>query len=187
MDYLETKISGETKYHGVIVDVTLDEVELHTGEHTKREVVHHPGGVTVLPVDENGMAYLVRQFRYPFGKMVLECPAGKLEPGEEPRAAALRELSEETGLECGELVELGAIYATPGYCTETLHIYLALDLTQKEAHLDPGEYLNVERYPLDVLTKQCMAGEIRDGKTNVAVLKAARIMEERNGKKSADC
>ena len=91
MEYFETKLSGETKYHGVIVDVTLDEVALHTGEKTKREVVHHSGGVAVLPVDNDGTAYCVRQFRYPFGKMVLECPAGKLEPGEEPRAAALRE------------------------------------------------------------------------------------------------
>lgn len=181
MEYFETKLSGETKYHGVIVDVTLDEVALHTGEKTKREVVHHPGGVTVLPVDETGMAYLVRQFRYPFGKMLLECPAGKLEPGEEPRAAALRELSEETGLECAELLDLGHIYATPGYCTEVLHIYLALGLTQKQAHLDPGEYLNVEKHPLSELVERCMAGEINDGKTNIAVLKAARVLEARNG------
>ena len=93
MEYYETKIDGETKYKGVIVEVTLDNAALHTGERVKREVVHHPGGVTVLPVDENGMAYLVRQFRYPFGRMLLEAPAGKLEPGEEPRSAALRELS----------------------------------------------------------------------------------------------
>lgn len=186
MEYYETKISGETKYHGVIVDVTLDNVELHTGEKTKREVVHHPGGVAVLPVDENGMAYCVRQFRYPLGKMILECPAGKLEPGEEPRAAALRELSEETGLECRELIDLGAIYATPGYCTETLYLYLATGLTQKDAHPDEGEYLNVEKYPLSVLREQCMRGELCDGKTNVAVLKAAWIMEARNGKKSVD-
>lgn len=181
MEYFETKLSGATKYHGVIVDVTLDEVALHTGEKTKREVVHHSGGVAVLPVDADGMAYCVRQFRYPFGKMVLECPAGKLEPGEEPRAAALRELSEETGLECAELIDLGEMYATPGYCTETLHLYLALGLTQKQAHPDVGEYLNVEKYPLRELAERCMRGEIRDGKTNVAVLKAARIWEERNG------
>lgn len=187
MQYCETKIGGETKYHGVIVDVTLDDVELHAGEKTKREVVHHPGGVAVLPVDENGMAYCVSQFRYPLGKMILECPAGKLEPGEEPRAAALRELSEETGLECRELLHLGTIYATPGYCTEEISIYLALGLTQKDAHPDEGEYLNVEKYPLQELLEQCMRGELRDGKTNVAVLKAARIMEERNGKKSPDC
>ena len=181
MEYYEKRLSGETKYHGVIVDVTLDDVALHTGEQVRREVVHHPGGVTVLPVDENGIAYCVRQFRYPFGKMLLECPAGKLEPGEEPRAAALRELSEETGLECAELVDLGAIYATPGYCTETLYVYLALGLTQKEAHPDQGEYLNVEKYPLSELAARCMAGEISDGKTNVAVLKAMRILEERTG------
>ena len=181
MEYYETRIDGETKYKGVIVEVTLDNAALHTGERVKREVVHHPGGVTVLPVDENGMAYLVRQFRYPFGRMLLEAPAGKLETGEEPRSAALRELSEETGLVCDELIDLGASLASPGYCTEVLHIYLALGLHQHEAHPDAGEYLNVERYPLKELVEQCMRGELEDGKTNIAVLKAARVLEERNG------
>ena len=180
MEYFETKISGETKYHGVIVDVTLDDVALHTGERTRREVVHHPGGVTILAVDDEGFAYCVRQFRYPFGRMILEAPAGKLEKGEEHRDAALRELSEETGLECDELLYLGPNFATPGYCTEVLHIYLALGLHQKEAHLDQGEYLDVEKISLKDLVDMAMSGELEDGKTTIAVLKAARIPEEKN-------
>ena len=100
MEYTEKRLDGETKYSGVIVDVTLDNVELHDGTRTKREVVHHPGGVTVLAVDTDGMVYCVRQYRYVFGRMMLEACAGKLEYGEDPRSSALRELSEETGLVC---------------------------------------------------------------------------------------
>ena len=97
LDYFEKRVDGEVKYKGVIVTVRLDRAELHTGRIVRREVVEHPGGVTILPIDGDGNCYLVRQFRYPFGKMLLEAPAGKLEPGEEPRASAVRELSEETG------------------------------------------------------------------------------------------
>ena len=181
MKLFEETVDRKVVYQGKIVTLRTDIARLENGRMAGREVVEHPGGVCVLPWEENGDTYVVRQFRYPFGKMVLECPAGKLEPGEEPRAAALRELSEETGLECAELIDLGAMYATPGYCTETLRLYLALGLTQKQAHPDVGEYLNVEKYPLRELAERCMRGEIRDGKTNVAVLKAARIWEERNG------
>ena len=107
MDYFEKRVDGEVKYKGVIVTVRLDRAELHTGRIVRREVVEHPGGVTILPIDGDGNCYLVRQFRYPFGKMLLEAPAGKLEPGEEPRASAVRELSEETGFTADELVYMG--------------------------------------------------------------------------------
>ena len=179
MEYTEKRLNGELKYSGVIVDVTLDNVELHDGTLTKREVVHHSGGVTILPVDENGMCWCVRQYRYPFGRMVLECCAGKLEPGEEPRAAALRELGEETGLVCDELIDLGPSYASPGYCTEVLHVYLALGLHQGEAHPDAGEFVNVEQYHISELVDMVMDGRIKDGKTVIAVLKASKVLEER--------
>lgn len=179
MEYTEKRLDGEVKYSGVIVDVTLDNVELHDGTKTKREIVHHSGGVTILPVDENGMCTCVRQYRYAFGRMVLEACAGKLEPGEEPRSAALRELSEETGLVCDELIDLGASYASPGYCTEVLHIYLALGLRQGDAHPDQGEFVNVEQYHIDDLVDMVMDGRIQDGKTCIAVLKAARVLAER--------
>lgn len=177
MEYTEKRLGGETKYSGVIVDVTLDDVELHDGTRTKREVVHHPGGVTILPVDENGMVYCVRQYRYVFGRMMLEACAGKLEYGEDPQQAALRELSEETGLVCDELISLGEAYATPGYCSEILHIYLALGLHQHEAHPDVGEFVNVEQYHISELVDMVMEGKIKDGKTIIAVLKAAKVLE----------
>ena len=95
MEFTEKRIDGEEKYKGVIVRVRLDRVELCNGKMTRREVVEHPGGVCVLPVDENGVACCVRQFRYPMREHLLEAPAGKLEPGEEPLRCAERELSEE--------------------------------------------------------------------------------------------
>ncbi|MBQ5406635.1 MAG: NUDIX hydrolase [Oscillospiraceae bacterium] len=178
MDYFEKRVDGEVKYKGVIVTVRLDRAELHTGRIVRREVVEHPGGVTILPIDGDGNCYLVRQFRYPFGKMLLEAPAGKLEPGEEPRASAVRELSEETGFTADELVYMGPNYTSPGFSTEVLHIYLALGLHAGESHPDENEFLNVEKYSLKELSAMVMRGEIEDGKTIIAVLKAEKYLRE---------
>ena len=130
MEYIETRLDGETKYSGVIVDVTLDNVQLHDGTLTKREVVHHPGGVTILAVDTDGMVYCVRQYRYVFGRMVLEACAGKLEYGEDPRSAALRELSEETGYTVKPIKHFLTINE---YCFETMYVsnYFICEITGK--------------------------------------------------------
>ena len=149
MELIEEKLKTVTSYHGVIVNVRLDEARLPDGSTAKREVVEHPGGVTVLPLEADGTVWCVRQYRYPFSRTLLELPAGKLEPGEAPERAAARELSEETGLSAGRLQYLGANFTSPGYSQEVLHIYLARDLHHGAAHLDPGEFLNLERYPLD--------------------------------------
>lgn len=178
MDFTERRIDGKTVYEGVIVDVTLDNAELIDGKRVKREVVHHPGGVTVLPVDSDGSCYCVRQFRYPFGRMMLEAPAGKLECGEDHLECAVRELSEETGLTADKLIYLGENCTSPGYSTEVLHIYLALGLHEGESHPDEGELLNVEKHHIDELYKLVMDGEIKDGKTIIAVLKARNILNE---------
>ncbi len=179
MDYFEKRIDGEKKYEGVIVNVYLDRAELHTGRIVKREVVEHPGGVTILPIDAEGNCYLVRQFRYPFGRMLLEAPAGKLEKGEAPLYSAARELSEETGFSADELVYMGPNYTSPGISTEVLHIYLAFGLHGGKSHPDEGEYLNVEKYPLRELVEMVMRGEIEDGKTIIAVLKAEKYLQQR--------
>lgn len=179
MEYFERRIDGDTKYEGVIVSVRLDRAELCNGSVVKREVVEHPGGVTILPVEEDGTVWCVRQFRYPFSREMLEAPAGKLERGEDHRDCAERELSEETGLSCDELVYLGPVCTSPGFSTEVLHIYLALGLHRGKMHLDDDEFLNVEKHSLEELTDMIMSGEIDDAKTIIAVLKAAKYLEGR--------
>ena len=178
MEYFEKQINSEEKYKGIIVRVRLDEAELHTGKRVRREVVEHPGGVGILPVDADGNCYLVRQFRYPFGRMLLEAPAGKKEPGEEPLKCALRELSEETGLSADRMIDLGTCYTSPGFSTEILHLYLALDLHAGMVHPDQDEYLNVEKIPLATMKDMVMRNEISDGKTVIAILKASAYLKE---------
>lgn len=178
MDYTEKTISSEEKYRGLIVNVRMDKAELWDGSVVRREVVEHPGGVTILPVDDDGVCYMVRQFRYPMGRMMLEAPAGKLEKGEDPLECAVRELSEETGFSAERMIDLGSVCTSPGFSTEVLHIYLALGLCPGESHPDEGEFLNVEKYRLDELFRLVMDNEIDDGKTVVAVLKAKKYLEE---------
>ncbi len=177
MDLTEKTLSSEEKYRGIIVTVTLDHARLCDGRTVLREVVHHPGGVSVLPVDDEGFCYMVRQFRYPAGEQMLEIPAGKREQGEEPLHCAMRELSEETGFTADRVIDLGHFYATPGYCSEVIHVFLATGLHSGKSHPDDGEFLNVEKIHLDVLTDMAMSGEIIDAKSIVAILKAKRFLE----------
>lgn len=182
VDCTEKRIDGEIKYKGVIVNVRLDRAELVNGKIVRREVVEHPGGVTILPVDENGVCTMVRQFRYPHGKMILEAPAGKLEPGEDPFESAVRELSEETGYTADKWINFGPCFTSPGFSSEVLHIYMALGLHEGQSHPDEDEFLNTEKIPLSELSRMVMANEIEDAKTIVAVLKAEKYFKERAGK-----
>lgn len=186
MDYTEKKLKKVNRYDGIIVSVEVDNVLLSNGHTTMREVVSHPGGVTVIPVDDDGMVYCVRQYRYPFGTHMIETPAGKLEPGEDPMQCAVRELSEETGITAGRIIDLGEIYTSPGFSNEVLHAYLARDLSFGDSHPDDGELLNVEKLPLEKLERMTLSGEIKDAKTVIAVLKAARYMEGKDGPESPD-
>ena len=176
MEYTEKPLRRISSYRGVVVELTEDMVELTNGAHTVREVVHHPGGVCVAAVDNDGAVALVRQYRYPFGMTLLELPAGKLEPGEDPFPAARRELSEETGLEAGTWRDMGFIYVSPGISTEKLYLYLATDLRQGAAHPDPNEFLDVERMPLSKLVDMVESDQVHDAKTVVGALRAARLL-----------
>ncbi len=176
MAFFEKTLSSDEIFRGVIMSVHRDKVELQNGRTSFREVVEHSGGVGVLALLEDGTVPMVRQFRYPFGREVLEIPAGKLEPGEDPLSCARRELSEETGFEAASFTSLGRLFPSPGYCHEILYTYLARDLRHGDAHLDPGEFLSVEYFPLSELVAMAMRGELEDAKTVMAVLKADRIL-----------
>jgi len=176
MDLTEKRIDRKEIFKGHIFNIYLDEVEISDGSIRPREVVEHNGGVCVVAVDDDNNVFMVRQFRYAVGKEMLEIPAGKLEVGEDPFEAAKRELSEETGCSASEWTELGCMYPTPGYCSEKLYVYLARDLKKGEMHLDDGEILTVEKYPISEIVDMIMNGNISDAKTVFGVLKAARII-----------
>ena len=124
---------------------------------------------------------MVRQFRYPMGEVVLELPAGKLEPGEDPRDSGLRELAEETGLEPRTFLSMGCSYSSPGILAEKIHLYFARDLVQGHVHPDDGEFLEVIRVPYDQLMDMVARGEIKDGKTLAGILKASLLLKESKG------
>ena len=178
MDLTEVKLRRKDVFEGKIMTVHVDDVRLPNGEEATREVVDHVDGAAVLALDEANRVLVVRQYRYVFGKVLDELPAGKLERGEDPFECAVRELSEETGLTADKYVNLGSFCTSPGFCTEVLHIYLALGLHRGDMHLDPGEFLNVEKYKLDELVRMVMACEIDDAKTIIGVLKAHKYLED---------
>ena len=176
MDLTEHTVESRTLFEGHIVKLTLDRARLPDGTLADREVVYHPGGVAILALDEGENVALVRQYRYPMRQLLLELPAGKLDPGEDPRLAAARELSEETGLEAAEWTDLGEILASPGFCTERLHMYLARRLTHTEQHLDTDEFLDVVTVPFRQLVDQVMDGTITDAKTVATTLKVKVLL-----------
>ena len=176
MELTEKQVSSRQVFQGRILDVRVDTVTLPNGKEATREVVRHPGGVGVLALDEKNQILIVEQFRYAYGKLLEEIPAGKLERGEDPRQAAIRELKEETGAEAGAFSSLGELYPSPGYCGEIIRMYLAQDLRFGETHLDEDEFLNLERIPFDRLVEQVLSGEIRDAKTIAAVLKGKLLL-----------
>ena len=176
MELTERTLTSETVYQGKIVTVLVDQAQLPNGKQAQREVVLHPGGVAVLPLDQDGMVTLVQQYRYPFHQLLLELPAGKLDGEEEHRVAAARELSEETGLEAGEWTYLGCILASPGFCNEKLHMYLARDLRRSASHPDDDEFLNVVTLPFQELVQRVMDGTLEDAKTVATVLKTKVLL-----------
>ena len=176
MDLTERMVESKTIFEGHIIKVTLDQAMLPDGKLASREVVYHPGGVAVLALDEENRVTLVRQYRYPLHGLLLELPAGKLDPGEDHRPAALRELSEETGLEAEEWTYLGYMLASPGFCDEALHMYLARGLRRKEQHLDEDEFLDVVTMSFQQLVDQVMDGSITDAKTIATTLKVKTLL-----------
>ena len=181
MEFKEEMVSQETVYEGVIVNVRRDKARLMDGRITNREVVEHPGGVAVFAMDDQGRVALVRQYRYPMGEETLELPAGKLEPGEDPRDSGLRELAEETGLVPGTYEDMGCLYSSPGILAERIYLYFAKDLTQGPTHPDDGEFVETVWLPYQDLVDKARRGEIKDGKTLVGILKASFLLDAGQG------
>lgn len=179
MELFEKKINSRQVFDGVVVKLFVDDVELPNGKKSVREIIRHPGAVCVIPVTDEGEVIMVRQFRYAFNKVLLEVPAGKLEPNEDPLDAALRELEEESGVVARCVEHIGEIYTTVALIDEKIHVYLATGLTFKNAHPDEDEFLEVEKIPLKTLVDMVMNGEIKDSKTQIAILKADKILSER--------
>lgn len=177
----EVFVAREELYDGRIVHLTKDTVRIPTGDERTREVVWKCGAVCVVPVTEKGEVVLVEQFRYPYDTVLLEIPAGKLEPGEtDTEAAARRELLEETGYTASEMIDFGMYYGSTAMLKEEIAVYLALGLTPGETHFDEDEYLRTRHIPLEEITDKILCGEVPDGKTQAAVLRAKLWLEKRN-------
>lgn len=174
MEMREKTLSQKYYFQGNIMSARLDQVELPDGKTAPREICEHLGGVGVLPIDKDGNIILVRQYRYPYDELTLEIPAGKLDhgEGEDIEACGMRELKEETGCTAGRIVPLGCIYPSPGFLTEVVHLFAALDLTEGEMQPDEGEFVEVVRLPLAEVEAMVERNEIRDGKTVVALYRA---------------
>lgn len=168
--HAETKKEGEILYDGKIVKLHLDKVELENGAEAMREYVTHPGGAAVV-AEKDGKIIFVRQFRYVYGKEVLEIPAGKRENGEDPHLTALRELKEETGYVAEKLTFLGELYPSPGYTDEIIYLYAADGLWEGKSSPDEDEFVSVEYVPAEQAAQMVASGEIKDAKTVAALMK----------------
>ncbi|MBI2619263.1 MAG: NUDIX hydrolase [Ignavibacteriales bacterium] len=182
MQKLPLKIlKSETRYTGKVFDLIVDEIEYPSGNRGIREVARHPGGAVVVPMLDDSTLLLIRQFRYPTREMLYEVPAGKLNEGEDPLQCAKRELEEETGFTATSFRKLTAIYTTPGFCNEQLHLYLATGLTETDhgQQLEEGEQnLTLERVPFARAITMIESGAIVDSKTICGILLAERVLRK---------
>jgi len=172
-ELIETTISSETVFKGKVFDCIVKQVTLCDGRIARREIVSHNGGACILPVDSEGFAYIVKQFRSPFEEILVEAPAGKIEPGEDPKVCAIRELREETGFISSDVTDLGYMVCSPGYCSEKIYMYLAQDLKFEGIDPDEGEFLNIIKIPFSKLYDMAINNEITDAKTCICIFKAA--------------
>jgi len=174
-EFTEKKINSDIKYRGRIINVRLDEVSLPSGQGSYRELVEHPGAVAVLGQESSGRLVFVQQYRYPAGRVMLEVPAGKLEPGEPPEECARREMEEETGYRLGKMDLLTRIYTTPGFCNEVIYVFRSYELEYvgvptgaQEA--EGEEFLKTVLLSREEAFEKTKNGAIIDAKTIIALL-----------------
>lgn len=173
-DLNEKTLITEPIYLGKLVKLYKETVELPDGTQAMREIVRHPGAVAVVPLLDGDRVMLVRQYRTAAQRVMLEIPAGTLEPGEDPAPAAARELQEEIGYKPGKLERLGGEYTAPGYTSEYIHLFVAIDLTPSVLQGDSDEFIDTVSVPFDEALRMIERGEIEDGKTIIGLLWVAR-------------
>ncbi len=171
MKLFEKTIEKNDIYNGRVIKLHVDKVELENGKIASREMIEHPGGVSVAILTEKNEVIFVRQFRYPYKEVILELPAGKLEPGEDPFLAMKREQMEETGTTSNEYIYLGEMYPTPGYTNEIIRIWACRLKSTGSMNLDEDEFLETVKIPFEEAYRMVMSGEIKDGKTQIGILK----------------
>jgi ADP-ribose pyrophosphatase len=165
-------LSSEEVYQGRAFKVRRDKVRLPDHRETIYDVVEHTGAVTLVPVDDQGRMYFVRQYRSGVRDTLLELPAGTRHPEEDPQLCALREVREEIGMAAGQIQKIGEAFLAPGYSTEYMYFYLATALYPDPLDMDDDEFLEVENYPVAEVYDMAARGEMRDGKTLAALLLA---------------
>lgn len=162
--------NSENIFNGRVVSLAIEEHQFPDGRSAKFEVVHHPGGVAILPLLDDDRVVLIRQFRPALGGMVLEIPAGRLESEETPENCARRELQEEVGYQAESLEYLGEMLPAVGFSDERVHLFAARGLISVPQALEPDEYIEVLRLPLNALLRMVSEGHVPDGKTQLALL-----------------
>ena len=170
--------SSRRTHEGLLLKIDLDEVELPGGAVAKLESIRHPGAAAALPFLPDDRVLLVRQYRHAMGGWILEVPAGKLDDGEPPSECAVREVEEEVGHQVGALLELGAIFTTPGFTDEVIWLYEAHDLTATSIAHEEDEVIEVIELDFEEAVRMVRDGEIRDGKTVATILHAALRRKE---------
>lgn len=179
MNLDEKKVKSNLLYDGRIIKLYNDQILLPNGKTAFREYVKHPGGICVVPITEKGEVLLVRQHRYPYSKQVIEIPAGKRDSTlEDTLEGGKRELKEELGVEAENFIFLGEFYPTPGYTDEIIYMYAATGLSFSESCPDEDEFVAAEKYPLETLVGMIMENQIKDGKTQAAVLKVKYLKDK---------
>jgi ADP-ribose pyrophosphatase len=173
----ENVVHIESIYEGRVVNLTIQQVRLPDGRIAEREVILHGGAVAMIPLHPDGQVTLVRQYRLPTERELLEIPAGGLEPGETPQECAARELQEEVGLYPSKLTSLGGVFLAPAYSTEYIHLYIAQDMTPSKLAGDDDEFLEVVTLPFEEALDRIDSGEIVDAKSIAALLRVARWLD----------
>lgn len=178
MIYEEKTVARKHIYTGNIIEIESLDVALPNGKQANRDIVRHPGASVIIPVNEAGELYLVKQFRKPIEKTSLEIPAGKLDNGENPEICAVRELKEETGLTAENMKYIISIHSTPGFSDEILHMFLATGLKEGESNADEDEFISTRKIHIKKLMEMVLNNEITDAKTIIGILLADKIIKK---------